>query len=121
MKDKTAKLLEVIDHPELLEDSELKEILDDPETAEIYKTMSRTADALAETKEPDIDEEWKSFSVRNFPDRHRNGSGFIVWFFSRKVAVVSVIAFAALSIVAAGITYHIPFRKKIGRFLMKKR
>lgn len=104
MKDKTDRILEYIEDPGLNDKAMMKEILDDPETAEIYRTLSMTADALTETTEPDVDFEWDTFMKTNRNVFLNHKKGLFRQFYSRKVAVASVIAVASLSLVAAGIS-----------------
>lgn len=104
-----------MDHPELHDEEELKKMLDDSEIADIYSAMSRTSGALTDTTEPDIDKEWNAFAERNFPSHRRDGHAFFRSFMSRKVASSAIIAFATLSIVAAGIgiSYSISNKKSV--------
>lgn len=104
MKDKTDRILEFLEDPGLDDKAMIKEILDDPETAEIYRTISMTADALTDTTEPDVDFEWDTFMKTNRYVLLNHKKGLFRQFYSRKVAVASAIAVASLSLVAAGIS-----------------
>lgn len=65
MKDNTDKLLDALEHPEQLTDAELDALLQNEEARELYGIMNKTADALTETTEPDVDEEWERFTAQN--------------------------------------------------------
>ena len=109
MKDKTDMLFEAIEHPDRFSEEEILNMLKDNELKELYMLMNKTSDALTETDEPDIDDEWKYFVRRNSKSesafRHFHHSFRI--FFNRNVAVILICIVASLAVVAAtlGITY----------------
>lgn len=102
MTDKTDLLLEVIENPGNFSDEQLEEILRDPETRELYRLLSKTGDALADSAIPDIDREWERLKAADAPARKRNASAFRD-FLGRRRAAVAVTAIIALGAVAAGI------------------
>lgn len=62
MKDDIDRLLDAVEHPERFSDEELEKMFEDSETFEMYRLMGRTAYALTDTPEPDIDKEWQDFA-----------------------------------------------------------
>lgn len=62
MKDKIDRLLDAIENPEQLSDKELDSLLYEPESRALYDLMSKTADALSETSDPDIEAEWQKLT-----------------------------------------------------------
>ncbi|MDE6267501.1 MAG: DUF4974 domain-containing protein [Muribaculaceae bacterium] len=61
MKDYTDKLLDALDHSEQLTDAELDALLQNEEARDLYGIVNKTADALTETPEPDVEKEWEHF------------------------------------------------------------
>ena len=94
MTDKIDRILEASEHPERFSDAELSALLGAADAQELYKLMSRTATALADSPVPDIDAEWERFSRKY---RKRTFSGM----FSRKTATAAIVVLASLAVVAA--------------------
>ncbi|MDE5814251.1 MAG: DUF4974 domain-containing protein [Muribaculaceae bacterium] len=103
MKDKTERLLEILESPGLYDEESVRSLLEDPETAEIYKAINKTADSLTETTEPEIDKEWEAFMAKNRHAFSNTGTGIFRWLPGRNVAAAVAIAAASLSLLAAGI------------------
>lgn len=103
MKDKTDCILEVIEDPSMCEDAWLRDVLADPETAEIYRTINKIADALTETTEPDLNQEWMAFVNKNRDALSLKSTRIFRKIFRRKVVAAVFIALASLSLMAAGI------------------
>ncbi len=103
MKNKTDEILRLIENPDKYDDIEISKMLEDSEKTDIYKTINRTADALSETAEPDIDKEWKVFIEKNRHDFFHNHHNVLRRFFSRKIASIGLIVAVSMSLVAAGI------------------
>lgn len=105
MKDKTDEILRLIENPDNYDDIEISKMLGDSEKADIYKTINRTADALSDISnlDIDIDKEWEAFMEKKqhdfLPNRHKVFSHF----FSRKIASIGLIVAASMSLIAAGI------------------
>lgn len=116
MKDKTYRLLEVIEHPDRFSEEEIREMLSDSETSALYKLMNKTSDALTETSDPDIDNEWECF-VKNNSKPASSKSRIINplrVFFNRNAAAILICAVASFAVVAAtiGITYSLEHTRK---------
>ena len=103
MKDKTERLLEILDSPGLYDGEVIGSLLEDPETADIYRVINKTADSLTMTSEPDIDEEWEAFMDKNRYAFSNAGTGILRWIPGRNIAATVAIAAASLSLLAAGI------------------
>lgn len=100
MEDKTCRLLNAIENPDLLPDEELRQILEDTENLELYNLLSKTTDALTETKNPDINKEWACFVQKH------NQSGIKRLFFTfitRHAAAILVCLVSSLAVVATSI------------------
>lgn len=107
MEDKTDRLLEAMEHPGRFSDEEIRLMLEDDEARELYRLMSRTSDALTETKEPDLDNEWESFAAEHAETIHKPFY-FFGMFSSRKVAAVltGAVSLAAVAATVA-VTYSL--------------
>lgn len=103
MKDKTDRILELIEDPAIYDEARIRMMLEDPEKAEIYRTINKTVDSLIETGEPDLNEEWNAFVEKNRYAFKNDGSGIFRQIFTRKISAAVFIAIASLSLVAAGI------------------
>lgn len=101
MKDKTDRVLELLENPSMYDDVGIREMLNDHETAEIYRTINKTADALSETAEPDIDLEWKAFVEKNHNALFYRSTNVFRKFLSRKIVASMFFASATLGLVAA--------------------
>lgn len=108
MKDKTDRLFEALEDPSRFSDDEIRQMFDDEETRELYKLMSKTADALTDTGEPDIDAEWERFATRQPHTAKRTGMflHIVRLFADRKVAAVLT---AAVSIAAVAATVAVTY------------
>ncbi len=100
--DKTDRLLEALDHPELFSDSEIEDILADAEAREVYDMLVKTKRGLRSEPVPDVESEWKEFERINM--LHRSPSKGI---FSRKIAASVAIGLVSLAAVAAAVDYFI--------------
>lgn len=103
MKDKTDRILELIEDPAIFDEARIRMMLEDPETAEIYRTINKTVDSLIETGEPDLNKEWNAFVEKNHYALKHGGNGIFRQIFSRKISAAIFIAIASLSLLAAGI------------------
>ncbi len=99
MKDNTDRLLEAVEYPERFSDDELDMLLKDPETSELYDAMTRYANLLTDTSDPDLDAEWNRFSSEH-RKRKDTWSGF---FINRKAAAAVAAAVVSFAVVAATI------------------
>lgn len=102
MKDKIDRLFEAVEHPERFSDDEIAKIMEDSETRGIYDTMSKTADLLTETDDPDIDKEWKRFSESRRPGKIITLKRFMP---ARHAAAAIIAIVASLAVVAATIGF----------------
>lgn len=110
MKDKTDRLFETLENTDCFSDDEIRQMLDDEETRELYNLMSKTADALTETGEPDIDAEWERFATRQPHPAKRPGMfpHIAKLFTSRKVAAIMTVAVSIAAIAATvAVTYSL--------------
>lgn len=109
MKDKTDRLLEMLDNPGRYTDEDLEALLRDREMMELYNTISKTADVLTETPEADTDVEWQKFARSHFRAKRLNILRLISGFVSRNVAAVVLCIVASLVVVATtvGIRYTV--------------
>lgn len=107
MKDKTDLLFEAIENPDRFSDDEIQDMLDDPGVQELYKQISKTADALTTTDEPDIDLEWEQFVNRQKKSVSQGFLHSLRVFFNRNAAAVLLCTVASLAVVAAtlGVSY----------------
>lgn len=103
MKDKIDLLLESVEKTDSLSDTELDELLEDTVTKDIYNVVSKTAYALTETPEPDIDKEWDMFSKTHFCPRRKKSGRVINYFISRNAAAVVIFVIASFTVIAATI------------------
>lgn len=103
MKDKTERVLDLIENPSKCGDVSIRKLFQDSDTAEIYRTITRTADALTETSEPDLNIEWNAFVEKNRDMLKTGIFGVLRNFTGMKIATLIIIALASLSLVAAGI------------------
>ena len=103
MKDKTDRILDLIEDPTNYGDVCVKKLLEDAEAAEIYRTINKTVDALTETSEPDVNIEWNAFVEKNQDALKPGNYGIFGNFGGRKTAAAMIIGIASLSLVAAGI------------------
>lgn len=109
MKDNIDRLLEAIEYPDRFSDEEIREMFDNDEARTLYNLMNKTADAMTETNEPDIDSEWKCF-VRNQSKSALSMRRIVNpmrVFFNRNAAAILVCVVASLAVVAAtiGVTH----------------
>ncbi len=74
MSEEERTMFEAIEYPERFSEEELATMLEDPETRQLYDTMSKTANLLTETTDPDIDAEWNLFVAKHQKSTaaHRN-------------------------------------------------
>lgn len=110
MKDKTDRLLEVIENPARFSDDEIRQMLDDEEMRDLYGLMSKTADAFIETREPDIDAEWGRFTARLPHAAKRVGPlpHIIKLFTGRKVAAILTVGVSIAAVAATvAVTYSL--------------
>lgn len=110
MKDKTDRLFEAMENSARFSDDEIRRMLDDKETRELYGLMSKTADALTETEEPDIDAEWERFRARLPRPIKRVGSlpHIIRLFTGRKVAAILTVGVSIAAVAATvAVTYSL--------------
>lgn len=110
MKDKTDRLFEAMENPARFSDDEIRQMLDDEETRELYEMMSKTADALTETGEPDIDAEWERFTARQPHPAKRLGAlpHIIRMFTGRKVAAMLTVGVSIAAVAATvAVTYSL--------------
>lgn len=108
MKDKTDRLFEALENPARFSDDEIRRMLDDEETRELYGLMSKTADALTETGEPDIDAEWERFTAQQPHPSKRVGTlpHIIKLFTGRKVAATLTVGVSIAAVAATvAVTY----------------
>lgn len=108
MKDKTDRLFEALENPARFSDDEIRRMLDDEKTRELYGLLSKTADALIETREPDIDAEWERFTARLPHSAKRVGPlpHIITLFTGRKVAAILTVGFSIAAVAATvAVTY----------------
>ncbi len=112
MKDKTDILFEAIEEPERFSEEEVMRLLEDPEVRALYHAMTKTADAMAASAEPDIDKEWEHFVSRNRPTHISGFSHSLRTFLKRNAAAVVTGAIATLAVVGAtiGVNYSIKNR-----------
>lgn len=107
MKDNIDRLLDVVENHDSLSDKELDNLLEDPETRELYRLMSKAADALCEPEEPDIDAEWQKFAASV---EGPTGGIYrrVIGFLSRRnvaAAIICVLVSLAAVAVTIGIKY----------------
>lgn len=110
MKDKTDRLFEALENPARFSDDEIRRMLDDEETRELYGLLSKTADALTETREPDIDAEWERFTARQPHPAKRVGTLPHIFnlFAARKVAATLTVGVSIAAVAATvAITYSL--------------
>ena len=118
MKDKTDRILDLIEDPSNYGDMCIRKLLGDPEAYEIYRTINKTADALTETSDYDLDSEWNAFVENNKIASGAGNSGIFDIFSRRKTAAAMIIGIASLSLVAAGVGIGISVsERKIGEGL----
>ncbi len=113
--DKFDKLLDAMEHPDLLPESELEALLQDPEIKEVLELLDKTKTSLHPMSDPDVEAEWKAFETKQKSNGFRKFNPF-----SRNVAAGIAIAIASLAAMAAvvgvGINYkgrHNDMPKKI--------
>lgn len=110
MKDKTDRLFEVMENPARFSDDEIRQMLDDEEMRELYGLMSKTTDALTETREPDIDAEWERFTARQPHRAKRVGTlpHIFKLFAARKVAAILTVGVSIAAVAATvAVTYSL--------------
>ena len=108
------RLLELLEHPELMGDEQLRQALDDPKTRELVEQMAFAKRAFKneelQEQECDIEEEWSKFAAKHFdeesdvlplpaPRRGVRSGGTIPYKIAASfigLVVVSGIAFAAI-------------------------
>lgn len=103
MKDDIDRLLDAVEHPERFSDEELEKMFEDSETFEMYRLMGRTAYALTDTPEPDIDKEWQDFAKERSGACRGNALRSFTGIFSRNAAAVLICVGVSLAVVAATI------------------
>lgn len=103
MEDKIERLLKYVENSDCLSDNEFDKLLEDPDTKDIYNVVSKTAYALTEDPEPDIDKEWDMFSKTHLCHRRKNYGRVINYFISRNAAAVVICAIATFTVIASTI------------------
>lgn len=101
MNNNTDRLLDAIEHTERYSDEELNKLFEDEEIKEIYDLMSKAADSLTETSEPDIDEEWNRFISVYCEPVEVNVLHLLKNFFNRNAAAVLIGIISSVAVVAA--------------------
>lgn len=107
MRDKIERLLESVENSDRLSDTELDELLEDSEAKAIHDVISRTAYALTETPEPNINKEWGHFLKEHYSPKHKNLKHVITYFISRNAAAVLIFAIVSFTVIAATISVKI--------------
>lgn len=100
MKDNIDRLLEALDHNEYYSDEDIYELLKDPDVRDFYDNMSKTSSLMSDSSaiDIDVDEQWSKFiSTHHAPKCRRRFS-----FFSRKIAVASVVLIITTIAIVAG-------------------
>lgn len=103
MKDKYERLFEAIDYPERYSEQEVQQLLEDEDLAQLYDMLNKSADALSETEEPNIDEEWKNFSKERRKVLTGNSFRSLRSFLVNNAAAVLIVIFASIAVIAASI------------------
>ncbi|MDO5394879.1 MAG: DUF4974 domain-containing protein [Bacteroidales bacterium] len=103
MKDNIDRILDALEHPEQLSDKELDNLLDEPATRNLYNLISKTADALFEAKEPDIDAEWQKFAKRIPTPVDTPHKPWRISIFGRNAAAAIIFVAASLAMAGAAI------------------
>lgn len=103
MKDKIERLLESVENSDHMSDTELDELLEDTETKAIHNVISRTAYALTETTEPNINNEWEQFLKKHYSPKRNNLRHLINYFISRNAVAVLICAILSFTVIAATI------------------
>lgn len=103
MKDKIERLLESVENPDRLSNTELDELLEDTETKDIHNVISKTAYALTETPEPNINKEWEQFLKEHYSPKRNNLWHLISYFISRNAAAVLICTIVSFTVIAATI------------------
>lgn len=103
MKDKIERLLESVENSDRLSDTELAELLEDSEAKAIHNVISKTAYALTETPEPNINKEWKQFLKEHYAPKRNNLRHLITYFISRNAVAVLICAILSFTVIAATI------------------
>ncbi len=96
--DKTDRLLDAMEHPDLYSDKEIEAMLADPEVREIYDLLQKTRTTFTPISAPDIDAEWAAFERT----RTRRDNG-VFRLFSRNFAAAIAIGIVSLAAVAAAV------------------
>ena len=99
--DNLDKLLEAIEHPENISESELHELLSDPETRQLYRLMCASRAEGSGNDAPDaaeVDRQWNMFK------KERRRRHAFQWIFSRKIAAVAAVLIASCSIIVVGVS-----------------
>ncbi|MDE6810657.1 MAG: DUF4974 domain-containing protein [Muribaculaceae bacterium] len=109
MKDKTDRLLDLLENSDKYSDAELNALLQDREMKELYNVVSKTSDALAETPVADTDKEWQKFARTHFGAKRVNILGFV----SRNVAAVVLCVVVSLAVVATTVGLHYSINPEI--------
>lgn len=119
--DKIDRLLDALDHPETFTTEQLEELLRDPEVKETLDVVDKMKSSLLTISTPDVDEEWKAFTVNhsqsgefnnsteNHPSQSERKKSFQPFrFLSRNVAAVLAIVIASFTAIATlvGVGIH---------------
>ena len=115
MKDKLDCYLDILNDCTSVTDDNLKQILEDKDLKETLRIVRKTTDALTETPEPDIDQEWAQFETRNFHNKHYGYVYVLSRFLSRNAAALIICAVASLAVVAASIGVNYSFNENSKR------
>ncbi len=100
MKDNIDRLLEALDHNEYYSDEDIYELLKDPDVRDFYDNMSKTSSLLSDSsvRDIDIEEQWSKFISAHQDLKCRRRFSF----FSRKIAVASVVLIITTIAIVAG-------------------
>lgn len=99
--DNLDKLIEAIEHPENISESDLHELLSDPETRQLYRLMCASRAEGFGNDAPDaaeVDRQWNLFR------KERRRRHAFPWIFSRKTAAVAAVLIASCSIIVVGVS-----------------
>lgn len=118
MRDKIDQLLDVLENSEKYSEQELHELLHDPEFRELYGTVCKTSDAVAETPEIDVDKEWEKFSGSQSKTKHIKFNGLLTRSLYRNIAVIAAIVVVSV-VVAATIGFNYSYKNDVPSDLPK--
>ena len=106
----TERFLEMHEHPERITEEELQQFLSDPQMSDLVEEVTFAKRTFAtheqQGQEPCVEEEWRKFAARHFPDTHAEEKPSVFTAFRlHKIAATFIGLFLAIGLTFA--TIHI--------------